>query len=75
MVLFYITFHILLKIPSLPYKLVAEIVDKTEWCIADTIMWKKNSGLHFQQMREGYQEIGSLFGYLFVKMKLILSQM
>jgi DNA modification methylase len=33
--------------PSLPYKLVAEIVDKTEWCIADTIMWKKGSGLPF----------------------------
>ena len=33
--------------PSLPYKLVAEIVDKTEWCVADTIMWKKGSGLPF----------------------------
>ena len=33
--------------PSLPYKLVAEIVDQTEWCVADTIMWKKDCGLPF----------------------------
>ena len=33
--------------PSLPYKLVAEIVDKTEWCVVDTIVWKKGSGLPF----------------------------
>ena len=33
--------------PSLPYKLVAEIVDQSEWCVADTIMWKKDCGLPF----------------------------
>lgn len=33
--------------PSLPYKLVGEIVDKTVWCIADTIIWKKSYGLPF----------------------------
>ena len=33
--------------PSLPYKLVAEIVGKTNWEIVDTICWKKSSGLPF----------------------------
>lgn len=33
--------------PSLPYKLVADIVRNTNWDIVDTICWKKKSGLPF----------------------------
>lgn len=33
--------------PSLPYKLVAEIASKTNWALADTIIWKKKNGLPF----------------------------
>ena len=33
--------------PSLPYKLVASIVNDTDWYIVDTICWKKSSGLPF----------------------------
>ena len=33
--------------PALPYKLVAEIVEKTSWRLVDTICWKKSSGLPF----------------------------
>lgn len=31
--------------PSMPYLLVAEIIKNTEWCIADTIIWKKNNAI------------------------------
>jgi len=33
--------------PALPYKLVTEIVEKTNWSLVDTICWKKSSGLPF----------------------------
>ena len=33
--------------PSLPYKLVSEIVEKTPFTLLDTIVWKKRSGLPF----------------------------
>ena len=33
--------------PALPYKLVTEIVEKTNWRLVDTICWKKSSGLPF----------------------------
>ena len=33
--------------PTLPYVIVSEIAAKTNWCIADTIIWKKSSGLPF----------------------------
>lgn len=33
--------------PTLPYNLVAEIAKRTEWCLADTIIWKKSAGLPF----------------------------
>lgn len=33
--------------PVLPYKLVSEIDQHTEWTIADTIVWKKSCGLPF----------------------------
>lgn len=33
--------------PSLPYKLVSELINNTEWTLADTIIWKKKSGLPF----------------------------
>lgn len=33
--------------PSLPYRLVADIVADTEWAVVDTIIWRKKSGLPF----------------------------
>ena len=33
--------------PNLPYELVYEITKKTKWTLADTIVWKKASGLPF----------------------------
>lgn len=33
--------------PSLPYKIVTDIVTNTEWKLVDTICWKKKSGLPF----------------------------
>ena len=33
--------------PTLPYILVNEIASKTNWCLADTIIWKKSAGLPF----------------------------
>ena len=33
--------------PTLPYILVNEIASKTDWCLADTIIWKKSAGLPF----------------------------
>lgn len=33
--------------PSLPYKLVSDIVRSTEWDVVDTICWKKECGLPF----------------------------
>ena len=33
--------------PTLPYILVSELYARTNWCLADTIIWKKNSGLPF----------------------------
>ena len=33
--------------PALPYKLVANIVENTDWRLVDTICWKKKSGLPF----------------------------
>lgn len=33
--------------PSLPYKLVAEITNNTNWTLVDTIIWKKSAGLPF----------------------------
>lgn len=33
--------------PALPYKLVAEIVNRTGFTLIDTIVWKKKSGLPF----------------------------
>ena len=33
--------------PGLPYKLVSKILDETEWTLADTVVWKKKSGLPF----------------------------
>lgn len=33
--------------PTLPYQLVSEIANRTEWQIADTIIWKKSAGLPF----------------------------
>ena len=33
--------------PSLPYKLVANIVEKTPFTLIDTIIWKKKAGLPF----------------------------
>ena len=33
--------------PSLPYKLVSNIVDKTNFTLIDTIIWKKKCGLPF----------------------------
>lgn len=33
--------------PALPYKLVTEIVENTNWRLVDTICWKKSSGLPF----------------------------
>lgn len=37
--------------PALPYKMVADIVDKTDWSLVDTICWKKKSGLPFPANR------------------------
>ena len=37
--------------PALPYKMVADIVDKTNWSLVDTICWKKKSGLPFPANR------------------------
>lgn len=33
--------------PTLPYKLVSEIANNTEWELVDTIIWEKKSGLPF----------------------------
>ena len=33
--------------PSMPYKLVYEIENKTDWKLVDTIVWKKSCGLPF----------------------------
>ena len=33
--------------PTLPYILVSELYARTNWCLADTIIWKKTSGLPF----------------------------
>ena len=41
--------------PSMPYKLVYEIENKTDWKLVDTIVWKKSCGLPFpanEQTRE-----------------------
>ena len=37
--------------PALPYKLVANIVEHTDWRLVDTICWKKKSGLPFPANR------------------------
>lgn len=37
--------------PALPYKLVAEICDKTGFMLADTIMWKKSNCMPFSANR------------------------
>jgi DNA modification methylase len=31
--------------PSLPYKIVSKIIEKTNWDIVDTILWKKNNSI------------------------------
>ena len=31
--------------PSLPYKLVSNIIEKTNWQVVDTILWKKNNSI------------------------------
>lgn len=33
--------------PSMPYKLVCDVEDNTEWRLVDTIIWKKSCGLPF----------------------------
>lgn len=33
--------------PTLPYILVSELYARTNWCLADTIIWKKTCGLPF----------------------------
>jgi DNA modification methylase len=33
--------------PALPYKLVAAIVDSTEFALVDTVFWKKTTGMPF----------------------------
>lgn len=40
-------FNYSIENPSLPYKLVTNIVEKTQWDLVDTICWKKDSGLPF----------------------------
>lgn len=47
--------------PSLPYKLVNDIVKNTDFDIVDTIIWKKKCGLPFPAMVRDYAGIGNMF--------------
>ena len=49
--------------PSLPYKLIANIVEKTNFTLIDTIIWKKKH-CHFLQTAKGFVEIGSMCLFL-----------
>jgi len=49
--------------PSFPYQLVAEIVGKTDFCLADTIVWKKKSSMPYPASPNRLQRI---FEYVYV---------
>lgn len=43
--------------PSLPYKLISHIIDDTNFCIADTIIWKKKHSIPFPASPNRLQRI------------------
>ena len=49
--------------PSLPYKLVSSIVDKTNFTLIDTIIWKKKNGLPFPA---NGKRLSRIWEYVFV---------
>ena len=52
--------------PSFPYQLVSEIVSKTNFCIADTIIWKKPHSMPFPASPNRLQRIYE-FIFIFVR--------
>ena len=52
--------------PNLPYELVYEITKKTKWTLADTIVWKKASGLPFPANERRLSRIWE-FVWIFVR--------
>ena len=52
--------------PSLPYQLVSAIIENTNFCIADTIVWKKNSSMPFPASPNRLQRICE-FVFVFVR--------
>lgn len=52
--------------PSLPYQLVASIIENTNFCIADTIIWKKNTSMPFPASPNRLQRLCE-FVFVFVR--------
>jgi len=52
--------------PSLPYELVAHIVNNTNFCIADTIIWKKKASMPYPASPNRLQRICE-FVFVFVR--------
>jgi len=52
--------------PSFPYQLVAEIVEKTGFCLADTIIWKKKSSMPYPASPNRLQRVCE-FVFVFVR--------
>lgn len=49
--------------PSLPYSIVAEIISKTDFTIADTIIWKKNNSIPHPA---SYNRLNRIIEFVFV---------
>ena len=52
--------------PSLPYKVVSEVVTKTEFALVDTIVWKKKNGVPFPANKHRLSRIWE-FVFVFAK--------
>ena len=46
--------------PALPYKLVSSIIEKTDFTLIDTIIWKKKNGLPFPLTGNVFAGFGSM---------------
>jgi DNA modification methylase len=51
------------KNPSLPYKLVAKIIENTEWELVDTIFWKKSNSIPHPA---SYNRLNRIFEFVWV---------
>ncbi len=49
--------------PSLPYKIIADIIENTEFTIADTIIWKKPNAIPHPA---SYNRLNRIFEFVFV---------